>query len=264
MQTKDLLNLLKCRRHALQFRYLSFHLTSHIFQAHTKNAKEGTSIGSKVASEGKGNWTGADTGGSGERASIFVSGWGFGARLLQKKAKKGIETRRAKRASRERLFEFVFIDSKAGGVPASKAKEICEKNEMYLPIQIPVSKARKHVRNMFIWYFKHFNQVHLTRSSSFPRFKDVCPRLLHQRRGLQSKRSKEVLHWQLSKVWKMYAPSLAYCCTLMIFSLRLFTVQSWEMNLRQHSANNPTFLVFTLLCQDEIDNKYVQQLPHAH
>ena len=74
MQTKDLLNLLKCRRHALQFRYLSFHLTSHIFQAHTKNAKEGTSIGSKVASEGKGNWTGADTGGSGERASIFVSG----------------------------------------------------------------------------------------------------------------------------------------------------------------------------------------------
>ena len=74
MQTKDLLNLQKCRRHALQFRYLSFHLTSHIFQAHTKNAKEGTSIGSKVASEGKGNWTGADTGGSGERASIFVSG----------------------------------------------------------------------------------------------------------------------------------------------------------------------------------------------
>ena len=70
--------------------------------------------------------------------------------MLQKKAKKGIETRRAKRASRERLFEFVFIDSKAGGVPASKAKEICEKNEMYLPIQIPASKARKHVRNMFI------------------------------------------------------------------------------------------------------------------
>ena len=51
---------------------------------------------------------------------------------------------------------------------------------------------------------------------------------------------------------------------LMIFSLRLFTVQSWEMNLRQHSANNPTFLVFTLLCQDEIDNKYVQQLQHTH
>ena len=246
---------LACSLVSIQGPVHALHVT-HIVQAHTKNAKEGTSIGSKVASEGKGNWTGTDTGGSGDRASLLVPGWGFWGRLLQKKAKKGTETSRAKRASRELLFEFVLIDSKAGGVPASKAQEICEKNDMYLLTHIPASKEHEISWNMLIiWHFKHFNQVHLTRSSSFPRLKDVCPRLLHQRRGLQSKRNLEILHWQLSRAWKIYAPSPAYCCTLDDFLSKIVHCVEQGDGLEATQCQQVYLLVFTLLCQGNMHNK---------